>query len=806
MTNTAQDTVYNLLGTSQNDGLATNDALGTDATLVNGLEGNDTISTEQANDLAAGDMVGNEWRFIDGEWVYNAEAVIVSNYGADKSYNDIISTGAGNDVLLGNGGDDTLYAGSGDDIVNGGRGDDEARGGHGNDRINLEDGNDVAEGGYGHDTVNAGDGNDVVYGDVKGDNLLETAGSSASTFAQIAEGSAWTMVDTFGETSIAQSVETVIGETYTISFDLAANLAGGHATGAVEVLWNGEVIDTVEATSGAFQTFEVDVVSTGEEGALTFNALTPESTSNYNFEGPITSYEKTMSVGGSDVDVQAFAAGQAKLYQVIDGQLNVFDVAEKEYIAVGEKPNFKINAAGFNVEADMIYGIAKSTGRDTAGNAVSISDIVMIDAAGDTYRVGEGFYGDYVGDFDDSGNLWTFHSAMNRVSVVDVNNFDANGNPIISHYNLPNDLFNDRTYDVAFNSEDGNFYAVVAPKTNGGNGKVVKIDMSTLQAGGTPTFTELSITGTLYGDDMSTGMAKGAYGAVFLDGEGNLYYGLNKGDHDLNASTDVEGAIFKINMDWNTGQAYSEFMSEAPSTGSNDGAVDPRSIDAFSEIDAEAAVLLREPALTLVEGGNDVLNGGDGDDEMHGNAGDDTLNGGDGDDALFGDQGNDIFNCGTGNDWASGGAGNDKIRGENGNDVLLGNDGQDYIHAGDGDDKVEGGIGNDKLVGGAGSDTIEGGRGDDQLWGGNWGMDGEADTFVFTSGSGKDYVHDFETEHDVIDLSAFNTTMEEVSSVTTDLGWATVIDLQQLDGGASNDRIVLSSVDASALGVDSFIF
>lgn len=815
MTNQTNNTVFSILGTWLDDGLnlltkgtmpLTEGYDAAEAARVNGLEGDDTIATEATNDLGAGDMVGSEWTYIDGKWVYDAAAVVVSAYGADTSYNDIISTGAGNDVLLGNGGNDSLYAGAGDDIVNAGRGDDLAFGGLGDDLINLEDGNDVAEAGFGNDTVNAGSGNDVVYGDIKGDNMLEAGTPSASTFAQMASGGAWTMVDTQGETSIAQSVETVLGETYTISFDLAANLAGGHATGAVEVLWNGEVVDTVETISGAYETFEIDVISTGADGELTFRALTPEDSTRYNFDGPIICYQKTMSMGGEEVEVQAFAAGQAKLYQVIDGQLNVFDVATKDYIAVGDQPDFKINAVGFNIEDDMIYGVSKSAGFDSDGNAVAASDIVMIDAAGDTYRVGEGFYGDYVGDFDDAGNLWTFHSAMNRVSVVDVDTFDADGNPEISHFNLPKDLFNDRTYDVAFNGKDGCFYAVVASSSNGGDGKVVKIDMSAVPNGGTPTFTELPITGTLYGDEMADGMAKGAFGAVFMDGEGNLYFGLNKGDHDLDASTAIEGAIFKVNMDWDGNQAYSEFMSEAPSTGSNDGAVDPRSIDAFSEIDADAAVLLRDAELTLVEGGNDVLNGGDGNDEMHGNAGADTLNGGEGDDALFGDQGNDIVNGGKGDDLAHGGEGDDKIRGESGDDVLAGEDGADFLDGGSGNDALSGGSDTDKLVGGAGSDTIDGGAGNDHLWGGNWAEDAASDTFVFDFGTGKDYVHDFEVDHDVIDLSAFDTTMEEVAAVTADQGWATVIDLQQLDGSQTGDRIVLASVDAADLSLDSFIF
>lgn len=815
MPTTPETTVYDYLGTLNHDAIENgfqNEATQTlsisseEVSRINGLEGDDMIVTSQGNSLAAGDMLGNEWAFVDGRWVYTASDVILSNYGADKSFNDVITTGRGDDVLLGNGGNDTLKAGLGDDIVNAGRGDDVAYGGQGNDILNLEAGNDYAEAGYGADVVNGGGGNDIIYGDLKADNLLEEAATGSTTFAQMADTAAWTMTDTNGVSMISQSTQTVAGETYTISFELAANLAGGQSSGAVEVLWNGEVLETVPTTSGAYETFQIDVVSTGDDGALSFRAVEAEPDAKYDFSGPITTYDKAMTIGGADVEVKAFAAGQAKLYQVIDGQLNVFDVEAKSYVAVGDAPGFKINAVGFNIEDDLIYGVAKSSGYDSLGVEVNSTDIVMIDAAGATYRIGDGYYGDYVGDFDDRGNLWTFHSALNRVSVVDVDQLDADGNPEITHYKFPSNMFTDRTYDLAFNAEDGNFYAVVSPNSNGQDGKVIKIDLSGVAGGGMPTFESMPITGTLYGDEMSNGMAKGAFGAVFLDGDGNLYYGLNRGDHDLDASTAVEGAIFKVNMDWDAGQAYAEFMSEAPSTGSNDGAVDPRSVDAFSEIDADAAVLLRAPTLTVVDGGNDTLRGGEGSDELHGNGGDDVLNGGSGDDFIFGDQGNDRASAGTGNDWMSGGTGDDSLRGKAGDDVLHGDDGRDFLNGGTGNDSLNGGEGVDKVVGGVGSDEINGGAGDDHLWGGHWSGDNAADTFVFESGTGKDYVHDFEIDLDVIDLVQFSTNLAAVQDVTTDLGWATVIDLQQLEGGQIGDRIVLKNVDAVDLGLDDFIF
>lgn len=772
---------------------------------ANGHEGNDTIKTGEGNDLAAGDMVGEEWALVDGKWVYDASAMVASDLGVSRSYNDLIQTGAGDDVLLGNGGHDTLNAGAGDDTVNAGRGNDLAHGGAGHDLMNLEQGNDTAQGGLGADTVNAGDGDDIVYGDLKGGNILSGTPGTLTSFAQYGESDAWTMTDVDGVETISQSTNTVAGETYTISFELAANLSGGHGGGKIEVLWNGEVVDTVETNSGVYQTHQVDVISTGSEGELSFRALPHEGAADYDFTGPIASYSTEATVNGTEVEVAGFAPGQSNLYQVIDGHLKTFDLETQTYQDVGDPPGFKINAVGFNIEDDLIYGVAKSNGTDSLGNAVSSTDIVMIDASGATYRIGEGFYGDYVGDFDNSGNLWTFHSSLDRISVVDVDTRDADGNPEIQHFHLPRNLFGDRTYDLAYNAEDGCFYAVVSPGANGGTGKVVQIDVSDVTSGGVPSFQEVPITGTLYGDTMESGMARGAYGAVFLDGDGNLYYGLNRGDHDLDGSTASQGAIFKVNVDWELGQAYSEFMAEAQSTGSNDGTVDPRSADAFVEIDAASPVLIREPELIQNQGGNDDLRGGAGNDQMFGNAGDDTLHGGQGEDRLSGDEGNDNISGGTGGDTLDGGSGNDNLRGQEGNDQLDGGAGRDYVNAGSGDDSVSGGAGADKIVGGTGSDTIETGAGDDHIWGGNWRGDGSADTFVVSGNSGKDIIHDFEVDHDRIDLSAYGLEFSDVEMMISDRGWATEIDLSSLSGAHGGDRLLLKSVDADDLDESNFI-
>ena len=774
---------------------------------INGNAGSDTITSGLGNDLAAGDMVGSEWSLVNGRWVYDPSQLAQNTTGYNPSYDDTIDTGEGDDVLLGNGGDDLLRSGAGNDTINAGTGQDVALGGAGDDLINLEAGHDTAEGGIGDDVVNAGSGNDTVYGDNKNENLLDQSGGpSLTSFSQYEASGVWEVSEEDGISTMSQSVETSADETYTINFELAANLAGGATAGTVEVLWNGKVVGEVTTTSGVYETHSIDVPGCGK-GDLTFREveIAAKTAPDINMDGPIFSYDKDVAIGGQDVSVAAFAPGQAKLYQVIDGQLKVFDTAEKEYVDAGEPTGIKLNAIGFNVEDDLIYGVAKQAGTDALGNEVSVKDLMMIDANGNAYRVGEAPYADYVGDFDDQGNLWTFNSSLNRVSKIDVDQIGDGDGAGVTNYDLPDNLFGGRTYDLAYNAKEGVFMAVESPGKNGGDGAVHRIDMSKIDAGGVPEITSIPITGTLIGDDMSAGMAKGAYGAVFLDGDGNLYYGLNRGDHDLDASTGAQGSIFKVNMDWNAGTAYSKFLAEAQSTGSNDGAVDPRSADAFTVVDLEAPFLIRNPEVLSNSGGNDDLRGGEGDDLMYGGGGGDTLHGGTGDDSLSGDAGNDRVYGDDGDDVMSGGAGDDRMTGGTGNDALSGDAGKDYINAGTGDDTLSGGDGNDKLVGGSGSDTIDGGAGDDHMWGGNWWKDGASDTFVITAGGGKDMIHDFEADHDQIDLSAYGLEFSDLQNLMADKGWATEIDLSGLDGGSAGDKLLIKSVDPDDLDESNFL-
>jgi len=115
-------------------------------------------------------------------------------------------------------------------------------------------------------------------------------------------------------------------------------------------------------------------------------------------------------------------------------------------------------------------------------------------------------------------------------------------------------------------------------------------------------------------------------------------------------------------------------------------------------------------AITATVDNSLEANAGSGFDVMIGSGGANNFNGGADDDSIYGLGGNDTLLGGAGVDHIDGGAGNDVITGGTGNDVLLGGSGNDtfkYV-IGDGADIVDGGVGNDTLAitGTNGSDTL----------------------------------------------------------------------------------------------------
>ncbi|AKS47137.1 Ca2+-binding protein, RTX toxin-related [Octadecabacter temperatus] len=738
-----------LLGGDVSAGAASAEALGgvddyiwggTGEDDIFGQSGNDRLLGQADDDLVSGEE-GSDYMFGGG-----GKDVLFGGTGNDVAYGgsgndnlsgengvdylfgganaDVLSGGTGGDVLNGDGGDDLLLGEEGSDLLNAGRGHDQAFGGAANDTINLFEGNDFAVGGAGEDQIRGGVGNDIIYGDYLPENLLSDDGESVGRSVAQFEGTDWVVTNDSetGQTSMTQTVDTDADKSYVISVDVAANFAGGFVSGAIEVLWNGVVIDTVQVDSGAFETLTYEVSGVGDGTGISIRTAESDgtATSIYDTSGPIITYEKTVDLGDGAFDVAAFAPGQAKLFQVISGQLQIFDTETQTYTSVGSDTGFKINAIGFNAEDDLIYGYARSNGVDALGNPLDVNSLIMMDATGQVYRLGDGSHPDFVGDFDAFGNLWTFHSTLDRATMVDVDDLDEDGNPRVETFEFPAGLVSSNIYDIAYNHENNLFYGVVAPNSSGNAGSILVIDMNAVSNGGVPVVSEIPIIQSLIEGETIIGMPQGAFGAVFMDGLGNLYAGLNSGDHDLDPATENSGGVYLINID-DTGQfATAELISSAQSTGNNDGAMDPRGNDPFADIDATADVLVNDITVSELEGAgwDDTISAGAGDDIVHGGGLDDLINGGIGNDQLFGEAGFDTLYGLDGADQLDGGSGNDKLHGGAGDDVVLGGAGGDTLYGESGLDALQGGSGNDVIYGGAGNDDLTGGNGNDVLWGG----------------------------------------------------------------------------------------
>lgn len=728
-----------------------------------------------------------------------------------------------------------------------------------NDTLTGGDDDDVIVGLNGDDTVEGDKGADVLVGDFEEGNLLDGTEDNL-TFQQFGN-DGWIVLDIGGgHSSMSQNLQTTAGSKYTVTFDAAANIGQGHPNASVEVVWNGTVVATIDADNGIFESHSFELTGTGGSDEIMFRTVepvNPPSGPTIHTDQPIYYYETDMDIQGQTVTVKAVAEGQPNMYQILDGTLHVFDVANESYIKAGSDGTVTVNGLGFNQEDNLFYGTAVSNGVDSLGNSVSNGDLVMLDANGDSFLIGDTPYRAWTGDFDSSGNLWSFQSSMDRIAVIDVDQKDGNGDPITTVFKFPKDMITEKVWDVAFNAATQKFYGVVKPATEGGVAKLMIIDTTPVASGGEPQFSFIDVTQTLINGSMETGVPFVTFGASIIDSSGQLYVGGNGGDHDMDDATASSGGIYKVVFDEVAGTAHLELVTAAPKSYSNDGAADPRALDPFADTEGGGQVLIRTPEIVLESDVNetydDMIDGGAGTDTAYGGFGDDTvvgdglgdtLNGGDGndgiygglapgstssiisfydefgnrfdqfgnplpedDDVLYGGEGDDYMSGSAGHDVLSGDAGADDIHGGTGNDTLYGGaEGDtlsggredDLVYGGDGVDDIQGGTGDDVLHGDAGNDSIRGGSNNDVIDGGtgdDW-IDGGSGDDSIIGGSGEDYIK-AGSGNDNISAGDGNDYINAGSGDDT------------IDGGAGRDKILMGKGDDVVTGGDGsdlFVF
>ena len=697
------------------------------------------------------------------------------------------------------------------------------------DDLSGSGGNDVMLGFAGDDTISGRAGDDALYGDYQNDNHLDGT-SGAYGFADYGNSGHWTVTSLDGgHQTMSQTIATETSGVYSVSFEIAANFAAGVTSVGVEILVGDTVIKTVSSDSGAFGAHDVSFTATGTETTLTVRSIAVEGSGPaIDTSGPVFHYDKEVVIDGAPVTVAAFAEGQSNLLQVLNGTLYVFDTATSTYEKAGVNGTVNVNSMGFNQQDDLLYAIAVGNGTDALGNAVTHSDLVMIDADGKSYRIGDTPYRSWTGDFDDQGNLWSFNSSMNHIAVIDVDNLDGDGNPVTTVHKLPHDLVQKNFYDLAYDAENQVFRGICRPSAEGQPTTLLTVDISS----GTPEFSEMAVTHTVIDGETHTGVPAITFGAAIYDTDGNLFVGGNSGDHDMNNSTRTAGGIYKVIINPDTGTATLELITSAPKSYSNDGAADPRALNPFVDVDLSSSVLIRNLEMTATaegelsyddtlegEGGEDLLVGGLGEDFIVGGSRGDVLDGGTGNDSLYGGgapgsgpagrsyydatgarfdaDGNplapddDDLSGGAGNDHLSGSAGHDTLDGGIGNDTLSGGSGFDTLRGGDGDDDLSGGANTDALWGEDGADTLVGGSGDDTLHGG-------ADADQMNGGSHDDLLYGG-TGDDNMNGSSGDDVLNGDEGADTLIG-GTGDDV--LNGGDGDDSLTAGSGDDVVSGED----
>lgn len=128
---------------------------------------------------------------------------------------------------------------------------------------------------------------------------------------------------------------------------------------------------------------------------------------------------------------------------------------------------------------------------------------------------------------------------------------------------------------------------------------------------------------------------------------------------------------------------------------------------------------------------------------------------------IVGSSNNDRINGSFEDNEIEGGSGNDFLVGQSGNDFLRGGDDNDFLIGGLGDDISEGGNGNDLIAANAGNDILSGGEGIDRFFYNGF---RNVTSIEGVEPFGNDTIVDFERGTDMIQLTGFNTSFEDLDS------------------------------------------
>ena len=610
-------------------------------------------------------------------------------------------------------------------------------GSQGDDNITGSDGDNVIEGGEGGDTLNGGDGEDTLSYE-SSDDWVRVTLAAAGTAATASRGHA------SGDT--ATNFENVRGSAH--DDDITGNNAANKLWGGAgdDDLDGAEENDTLEGGAGEDKL----------DGGWTASTVTGRTTENAEVN--------TVSYATSDAGVTVNLATSS-----VSGGHAMGDtiVTYEESAPTGDDPNNEIDVATFrnvtgSMHDDHLTGnhhdneLAGGAGDDTLrGGASDHGDFTQAQIRGDVLVGGPGADMLDGGEDANEGRDDMIREDRNNDGDTEDTAVDVNGVSL------------DETRRASVD------WAVYKHAAEG-----VTVDLSTnMGTGGEAMGDTLRNIELIWGSE---------HGDTFIAGPGN---DIIEGD---GGSDTVSYEASEMGVTVNLGEAAQHTTVTADVTDPMmpvfTADTDPIAVDNPATLLAGIPRLNAQDVVLTVGVGTANPEDEDTNPNVNGAAGDrlrsiENLTGSAMKDDLDGDANPNVL---------KGMGGNDELAGAAGNDTLDGGMGDDTLDGGTGDDKLNGGAGDDTLNGGADVDTLTGGSGNDDLSG-----DTGGDTFVFSTADAgdSDAILDFSTtDGDMIDLSAFELTAEQVIAAMTVRGTGAdayvVINLEAHGGG----RITIDDV------------
>ncbi|MEQ9518387.1 MAG: cadherin-like domain-containing protein, partial [Parvibaculum sp.] len=471
---------------------------------------------------------------------------------------------------------------------------------------------------------------------------------------------------------IYQNVQTVDGASYTLTFDLSPRPGYDASVNRIDVVWDGQVVDTISLngtgnSDNVWQSFSYTLEGDGDISKLQFREA-----------GTDVDYGRGMRL--DNVVLTETIEGDAR--GEINSSIDLPDITSSLTDTDGSE-SLSIAISGLPVGATITDGTHTFTA--TEGNVsadVDGWDLTSLSVTPPT---------DYSGTMSlsvDATSTEASNGSTNTVSVpMNVQIATPDGETINGTEQIAV-AGETKTIDINNFADTDDGFTVTAQNVVGGSLTSASLgNVSTLFGTGIGASGAVSDSDSFYKQQIGFDKASGLSEKLIVDFDNDVESANFDFQH-LYTNSYGENAHWAVYQDGAL-VAEGDFTEQGSGSGSGTISIDPGTTfdqlvftgnlqsDGTDGSDFTISQIQFTEADTYVSGA-DALTGTAGNDTLYGLSGNDTLQGGGGNDMLFGGAGDDVLFGGSGDDTLDGGAGSDLFI------FQTGNGDSDYIDGGSG--------------------------------------------------------------------------------------------------------------------------